>query len=146
MRARCDTILNDKDTTAMFFVTRREKRVAARTKVSWAVAAAVRRLGCYDRECELKSVKEWRKDWTSLSSGHKRAPSRIPAHGISSPRRRISPSPRRKLPSNLHGAFDEVNVLENLETQIAIEVRVIGEEFGYDHERLSTLLPADECS
>ena len=46
--------------------------------------------------------------------------------------------------ANFNGAFDEVDVFEDLEPQVVIEVRVIGKEFVDDNQRLFAPLAADE--
>ena len=52
-----------------------------------------------------------------------------------SPRHRVTPSPRRKLPADLHRTFDHIDVLEDLQTQVIVEVRIVGEKLVDDRER-----------
>jgi hypothetical protein len=66
-----------------------------------------------------------------------------PATG--SPRHRVAASPRRKLPADLHRTFDHIDVLEDLQTQVIVEVRIVGEKLVDDRERFRRLLSADEC-
>ena len=47
---------------------------------------------------------------------------------------------------DLNGAFDQVDIFEDLKPKIVIEIRVVGEEFVDDIERLLRFLAADECT
>ena len=41
-----------------------------------------------------------------------------------------------KLLSDLHRAFDQIYIFEDLEPQVVVEIGVIGEEFVYDCQSL----------
>ena len=45
---------------------------------------------------------------------------------------------------DLNGAFDNIDVFEDLQSKVIIEIRIVGEKLVDDRERLFGLLPADE--